>query len=186
MIVALSLWALAACGGGDDADPGAGNPASRLTAAEAKAPLRGAPPELVALREQANEILDQGRQGFEARLAELEGNPVVVNKWASWCGPCREEFPYFQSQAIERGAEVAFLGLLSDDGAGTGASFLSQLPLPYPSYLDPDGEIADSVRAGREFPSTLFVDANGEVVFTRLGPYSDEEALAADIDRYLR
>jgi cytochrome c biogenesis protein CcmG/thiol:disulfide interchange protein DsbE len=183
-VLIVIVIVVAGGGDGDDGDPGAGNPESELTAAEATAPLRDAPPELASLREQANEILDEGREGFEARLAELEGTPVVVNKWASWCGPCREEFPFFQSQAIERGDEVAFLGLLSDDGPDTGASFLDQLPLPYPSYLDPDREIADSFNAGREFPSTLFIDADGEVVFTKLGPYTDEATLAADIEQY--
>ena len=182
-VIAVVALGFAACGGGDD-DGGAGNPKSELTPDQAQAPVKGAPPELAALREQANQILDEGLEGFEARLAELEGTPVVVNKWASWCGPCREEFPFFQAQAIERGDEIAFLGLLSDDGAETGAQFLEELPLPYPSYLDPDKEIADSFNAGREFPSTLFIDASGEVTFTKLGPYTDEAGLAADIDRY--
>jgi cytochrome c biogenesis protein CcmG/thiol:disulfide interchange protein DsbE len=179
---AAAVLALGAtgCGGDDDA----GNPETELSRSEAAEPLRGAPPELVTIRDQANEILDEGRAGFEARLAELEGIPVVVNKWASWCGPCREEFPYFQSQAIEHGDEVAFLGLLSDDGPETGAGFLEQLPLPYPSYLDPDREIANAFEAGREFPATLFIDASGEVTFTKLGPYTDEASLAADIEQY--
>jgi thiol-disulfide isomerase/thioredoxin len=181
--LAAAALGLGACGGGDD-DDGAGNPDSELTADQAQAPVNGAPPELAALREDANQILDEGLDGFESRLAELRGTPVVVNKWASWCGPCREEFPFFQAQAIERGDEVAFLGLLSDDGPDTGAQFLEELPLPYPSYLDPDKEIADSFNAGREFPSTLFVNAEGEVTFTKLGPYTDEAGLAADIDRY--
>jgi cytochrome c biogenesis protein CcmG, thiol:disulfide interchange protein DsbE len=181
--LAMAALALGACGGGDS-DEGAGNPESELTADQAQAPIEEAPQELAALREDANQILDEGLEGFEARLAELEGTPVVVNKWASWCGPCREEFPFFQAQAIEREDEVAFLGLLSDDGAETGAQFLEELPLPYPSYLDPDKEIADSFNAGREFPSTVFIDAAGEVTFTKLGPYTDEASLAADIDRY--
>jgi cytochrome c biogenesis protein CcmG, thiol:disulfide interchange protein DsbE len=181
--LATAALALGACGGGDS-DEGAGNPESELTADQARAPIEEAPEELAALREDANQILDEGLEGFEARLAELEGTPVVVNKWASWCGPCREEFPFFQAQAIEREDEVAFLGLLSDDGAETGAQFLEELPLPYPSYLDPDKEIADSFDAGREFPSTVFIDAAGEVTFTKLGPYTDEASLAADIDRY--
>ena len=165
-------------------EEGSGGPATELSVDEATTPLDAAPPELVSLREQANEILDQGLEGFEARLAELEGFPVVVNKWASWCGPCREEFPFFQSQAIDRQDEVAFLGLLSDDGPETGADFLAQLPLPYPSYLDADTEIAIAIGAGREVPSTLFIDASGEVTYTKLGPYTDEATLAADIDRY--
>ena len=181
--LATAALALGACGGGDS-DEGAGNPESELTPDQAQAPIEEASQELAALREDANQILDKGLEGFEARLAELEGTPVVVNKWASWCGPCREEFPFFQAQAIEREGEVAFLGLLSDDGAETGAQFLEELPLPYPSYLDPDKEIADSFNAGREFPSTVFIDAAGEVTFTKLGPYTDEASLAADIDRY--
>ena len=182
-VIAAGALGLAACGGDDDGGD-AGNPESVLAPPEAEAPIEDAPPELAALREQANQILDEGLEGFQARLAELEGTPVVVNKWASWCGPCREEFPFFQAQAIEREDEVAFLGLLSDDGAETGAQFLEELPLPYPSYLDPDKEIAESFEAGREFPSTLFIDATGEVTFTKLGPYTDEASLAADIDRY--
>src|SRR5687767_7799655 len=109
----------AACGGEDETvDPGSANPDSELTLEEAQAPAKKAPPELVAVRDQANEILDEGQEEFEARLAEFEeaGIPVVINKWASWCGPCREEFPEFQSQAIERGSEVAFIGLLANDG----------------------------------------------------------------------
>jgi cytochrome c biogenesis protein CcmG, thiol:disulfide interchange protein DsbE len=183
-VLVLALVVVLVVASRDDEGSGPGNPESELTAAEAQAPLRDAPAELVALRDQANEILDEGMEGFEARLAELRGTPVVVNKWASWCGPCREEFPFFQSQAIERGDEIAFLGLLSDDGPDTGATFLEQLPLPYPSYLDPDREIADEFDAGREFPSTLFFSADGEVTFTKIGPYTDEETLAADIDSY--
>ncbi len=183
---ALATLALgvAACGDEDDSGSGPGNPETELTAAEATAPLAGGKQELIALREQANRILDQGPDGFRDRLAELEGIPVVVNKWASWCGPCREEFPFFQSQAIERQAEVAFLGLLSDDGPDTGATFLEELPLPYPSYLDQDLEIANSLDAGREFPATIFIGASGEIVFTKLGPYQDEAGLAADIDQH--
>jgi cytochrome c biogenesis protein CcmG, thiol:disulfide interchange protein DsbE len=178
-LIALVVVALVTRG-----DDDSGVPATELSAEEAAEPLTDAPPELVALRGQANEILDEGIDGFEARLAELEGVPVVVNKWASWCAPCREEFPYFQSQAIEHEDEVAFVGLLSDDGPETGAEFLAELPLPYPSYLDPDKAIANSIGAGREFPSTLFIDASGEVTYTKLGPYTDEASLAADIDRY--
>ena len=155
----------AGCGGGeaDTVDPGSANPDSALTLEEAQAPVKKAPPELVAIRDEANEILDEGTEGFDARLAELEaaGIPVVVNKWASWCGPCREEIPDFQAQAIERGDEVAFLGLLSDDGPETGETFLSELPASrIPSYLDSDQEIAYDLDIARERSRPpLFIDS---------------------------
>jgi len=173
------------CGSDDDADtvdPGSASSESAITLEQARAKVDGTP-ELALLRRQANEILDGGVSDFGARIEELKGTPIVVNKWASWCGPCREEFPYFQSQAIER-EDVAFVGILSNDGPDTGASFLEQLPLPYPSYLDSDIKIADSLDIGREFPATVFIDRSGEVTHTKLGPYTSEEDLAADIERY--
>ena len=174
---------LAACG----SESGAGNPDSKLSVDEATAPLEGAPPQLAAIRADANRILDGGTPAFEARLAELKGIPVVVNKWASWCGPCRLEFPYFQSQAEKRGGEIAFLGVGADDSIDALETFLEQLPLPYPSYYDPDLEISKEFGGPtRAFPSTAFYDRSGELVFTRPGVYEDEAALAADIDRYAR
>jgi cytochrome c biogenesis protein CcmG, thiol:disulfide interchange protein DsbE len=176
--VLLVTLALAACG-----DDDAGNPDSSLTPDEAQAPLEGAPPQLAAIRDQANELLDGGNDAFGQRLTELKGTPVVVNKWASWCGPCRLEFPFFQSQAQERGVEIAFLGVLSNDSEAAGATFLEELPLPYPSYLDPDQEIAREIKS-IAFPATAFYDRSGELVYTKQGQYEDEAALAADIDRY--
>ncbi len=184
VIVALGTG----CGGGesDTVDPGSANPDSAVSLEEAQAPVKEAPPELVAIREEANEILDEGLEDFNARLAELEeaGVPVVINKWASWCAPCREEFPDFQTQAIERGDEIAFLGLLSNDGPETGETFLTGLPLPYPSYLDSDQDIAGDLGISREFPTTVIIGSDGEIAYTKYGQYPDEEALAADIQEY--
>ncbi|MDP9187614.1 MAG: TlpA family protein disulfide reductase, partial [Actinomycetota bacterium] len=148
-------------------------------------PVEGAPPALAAVREQANELLDGGDEAFQQRLDQLQGTPVVVNKWASWCGPCRLEFPYFQSQATERGSEVAFLGVGGNDSEAALATFLEQLPLPYPTYVDPDLEIAKELGGlTQAFPATAFYDSSGELVFTYNGSYTSEEDLAADIDRY--
>jgi cytochrome c biogenesis protein CcmG, thiol:disulfide interchange protein DsbE len=183
LAVLAAALALAACG----SDDGAGNPDSKLTLEQATAPLEDASPQLTGIRDQANQLLDEGAEGFETRLAELEGTPVVVNKWASWCGPCRLEFPFFQSQASKRAKEIAFLGVGSNDSEEGLTGFLEQLPLPFPSYYDPDFAIAKQLGGPTQaFPSTTFYDRSGELVFTHPGPYTDEADLAADIDQYAR
>jgi cytochrome c biogenesis protein CcmG/thiol:disulfide interchange protein DsbE len=166
-----------------DGEEESGYPESELTLEEATAPLPDAPPELQAIRAEANQILDGGLGAFEERLAELEGTPVVINKWASWCGPCITEFPHLQQAAVERGAEVAFLGLDFDDGEEAAATFLERLPVPYPTYADPDGDLSRSLEADY-IPSTVFVGADGEVKQRKFGPYTSLDDLLADIDRY--
>ena len=179
----FAVFALAACGSDDDA----GNPESNLTLEEATAPLEGASPQLAAVREDANQVLDEGVEGYEERIAELKGTPVVVNKWASWCVPCRREFPWLQNEAIEHERDVAFLAVGGNDSEDALETFLEELPLPYPTYYDPDLEIAEGFGGPRQaFPATAFYDSSGELVYTHFGVYEDEEALAADIERYAR
>jgi cytochrome c biogenesis protein CcmG, thiol:disulfide interchange protein DsbE len=146
--------------------------------------LAAAPPRLAALYENGNEILDGGLDAFERQLERLRGFPVVVNKWASWCGPCRAEFPHLQAQAAEHLDEVAFIGVDSDDSRDAAETFLRDHPVPYPSFFDPDLDIARSIDAEREFPATIFFDREGEIVNVRRGVYATEEELAADIRRY--
>jgi cytochrome c biogenesis protein CcmG/thiol:disulfide interchange protein DsbE len=153
--------------------------------ATAKRELAGAPAPLAALHAQSAELLSGGVPAFEKRLAELKGHPVVINKWASWCNPCRAEFPVFQQLATERGREVAFLGLNAGDSEQPARKFLSQYPIPFPSYEDPDEEIARELKAPANYPITLFVDARGKTAFIHQGGYTSKEQLAADVDRYL-
>ena len=77
--------------------------------------LAGSPAPLAALHGQANELLPGGTDAYEQRIAALRGYPVVVNVWASWCGPCRFEFPILQKLSARYGKRVAFLGVDSQD-----------------------------------------------------------------------
>lgn len=131
-------------------------------------------------------FIDGGRAAFEARIDAERGRPVVVNKWASWCGPCRLEFPFFRSQAQKRRGEVAFLGVNSNDNRGAAEDFLREEPVPYPHFSDPDLEVAASFNAVQAFPSTAFYDAKGKLAFVHQGGYASEKKLAHDIERYTR
>jgi thiol-disulfide isomerase/thioredoxin len=144
------------------------------------------PAALGRLHEQANTLLGGGTVAFEARLHALRGHPVVVNKWASWCSPCRAEFPVFQQVATARGKQVAFLGLDANDKAPAAEKFLSARPLPYPSYQDPGQKLSRSLQAPDVAPVTVFLDAKGKTAFIHSGQYTSARQLSGDIDRYLR
>ena len=178
-IALVAALGLAACG----SSGGAGNPESRLSVEQATAPLENAPAPLAAIRAQANQLLDGGTDAFDGRISELRGFPVVVNDWASWCGPCRFEFPFFQSQAAKRAGAVAFLGVDSDDSESAAEQFLSDLPLPYPSYSDPDRTIRQDLHAVG-YPTTAFYDRDGKLVYTHQGQYRSEDDLVADLNQY--
>jgi cytochrome c biogenesis protein CcmG, thiol:disulfide interchange protein DsbE len=168
--------ALAACGSDDE-------PRSvRID----RSKLSGAPAPLAELHSQGGLLLDGGADAFAARLEALRGYPVVVNKWASWCGPCRFEFPFFQRQAVERAKRVAFIGVNSDDNDGNAKKFLRQYPVPFPSYKDPNLEVAAEFNAVQAFPSTAFYDSKGKLAFVHQGNYATEAKLAEDLDRYAR
>ena len=176
---AVVVLALPACGSGSGGDYGGKAPDY------AKA-LAGAPRPLAKLYDQADQLLPGGADAFQQRLAELRGHPVVVNKWASWCGPCREEMPWLQRQVAERGKRIAFIGVDSRDSDSAAKEFLNEFPVPYPSYTDPDQDIALLINATIGTPATAIYDSSGKQVHVQQGQYASQDALAADIQRYAR
>jgi len=178
-LFALALLAFAATGcGSSQSEEGDRQPPDYERA------LAGAPAPLGALHEQAGELLPGGVDAYEKRIAALRGYPIVVNVWASWCGPCRFEFPVLQKLSARYGKRVAFLGVDSQDSADAASTFLREEPVPYPSYSDPDEEIADSLGATLGLPDTAFYDRRGELVYLKQGPYAEDAELEADVRRY--
>ena len=163
--------------GGDEPGP---------SLAQAKKRLAGAPAPLAALHAQSSELLGGGKDAFAARLRALRGYPVVVNKWGSWCSPCRAEFPALQRESVRQGKRVAFLGVDGQDNDVNAREFLDKYPVAYPSYVDGDLSIAKSFGAVQGFPSTVFYDRKGKIAYIKQGSYPNESALARDIRRYAR
>jgi cytochrome c biogenesis protein CcmG/thiol:disulfide interchange protein DsbE len=180
-LVAVLVIGLTQAGGDSARDQAA--PAFDL--AQAKRQLAGAPAPLAALYEQSSTILDGGVKAFQSRIDGLAGHPAVVNKWASWCRPCRAEFPIFQQVATDHGKQLAFLGVNAGDKRPAAEKFLATRPLPYPSYEDPHEEIAQDLKIPKFFPMTLFLDARGKTAFIHTGEYTSRKDLEADIERYL-
>jgi thiol-disulfide isomerase/thioredoxin len=134
----------------------------------------------------ASRLIPGGRAELERRLRATRGRPVVVNQWASWCGPCRAEFPLFQRVAVRLRGEVAFLGVNSKDSEDDAAAFLRRFPTPYAHVVDPDARAARAIGGGRAWPTTAFYDARGRRAFTHQGQYAKEADLLRDIERYAR
>jgi len=178
VVAGLSTALLAGCGSSTSGgDYGGKHPAY------AKA-LAGSPAPLAALHAQADRLLPGETAAFEKRIASLKGYPVVVNMWASWCGPCRFEFPTLQKLSARYGKRVAFLGVDSQDSNAAAATFLKEAPVPYPSYTDPDKKIAAALHATLGLPDTAFYDRAGRLVYLKQGPYTNPSDLQADVQRY--
>jgi cytochrome c biogenesis protein CcmG/thiol:disulfide interchange protein DsbE len=162
---------------------GAGNPQSAADEADFERALADAPARLARLYAGGDRLIPGGADELHRQLAAVRGYPAVVNVWASWCGPCRFEFPFLQLAAIEHGDRVAFIGVDSFDDDASARTFLDELPLPYPSVTDPDREVWPELSL-RGLPATAFYDSDGERVHVRPGPYTTVDELEADIERY--
>ena len=176
-VLAVLSTAVVGCGSGGHAGGSAEHP-------DYAAALRGAPPPLARLYREGDRLLPGGPSAYQSRLRSLRGYPIVVNDWASWCGPCRQEVPLFARAAARFGRRVAFLGVDVKDNPPAARTFLRTRPLPYPSFADPDERITSAQRPATGYPRTAFYDRRGDLTYLKLGPYTSIASLAADVRRY--
>ncbi len=117
----------------------------------------------------------------ELSLADLEGRVVIVNFWASWCGPCRIEQPDLNAvHALLPDAEVILIGVNIEDTEANALAHLAEFDVPYLSLFDPVNELAGrfSGIGARTIPTTLFLDTEGRVAARLLG-LTDTREIAA-------
>jgi cytochrome c biogenesis protein CcmG, thiol:disulfide interchange protein DsbE len=121
----------------------------------------------------------------ELELASLRGKAVVLNFWASWCGPCKDETPLLQ-EAWKRweGKDVVFVGIDVKDFRGDAKDFLARYGVTYPNVYDGKGSTVGRYGV-TGFPETYFLDASGKVRYRIAGPVEDAAELDAGIERAL-
>lgn len=101
-------------------------------------------------------------------LSALAGRPVLVNLWATWCGPCRDEMPLLQAAHLRHGDQVQFLGVNTQDTTDAAAAFLPDVGVTYPQVVDPDGDLLDHLRIPG-LPVTVLLDADGRITAQHIG-----------------
>ena len=126
----------------------------------------------------APDLAIRSLDGTTVSLSSLRGRPVVLNFWASWCAPCREEGPVLVAAASRYGDRVAFVGADIQDSEGAARSFDSELGVSYPSGPVTSGSAASYGVTGP--PETFFIDSQGRVTARFTGPLD-----AGALDRYL-
>ncbi|HUA04942.1 MAG TPA: redoxin domain-containing protein [Solirubrobacteraceae bacterium] len=144
--------------------------------------LAGSPPPLASLHQQADQLLGN-QSALAERIRALRGYPIVINAWASWCGPCRSEFGLFAAASASYGRRVAFLGADTDDSAADAHTFLAAHPVSYPSYQTTTSDLS-SLAPIQGLPTTIFISPAGKVVYVHTGQYDSEGTLDQDISSY--
>jgi cytochrome oxidase Cu insertion factor (SCO1/SenC/PrrC family) len=150
----------------------------------ARAELAGSPASLAAIHGQAGQLLSSDAS-LSARVHALRGYPIIVNAWASWCPPCRSEFPLFGAAAARFGRRVAFLGVDTNDESGGARSFLARHPVSYPSYQSTSAGLGWLANI-EAMPTTIFITPRGRVAEVHSGQYDTETTLTDDIQRLLK
>lgn len=113
--------------------------------------------------------------GKTARLSDYKGQVVMINFWASWCGPCREEMPILEDiYSTYKKAGFVLLGVTIDENPKDAKGFLKSSPVSFPILLDSTGKVADTYN-NQAMPSSYFIDRNGNLAYLHKGYRKGEE-----------
>lgn len=112
-------------------------------------------------------------EGQDVRLADLRGRPVVMNFWATWCAPCKEEMPLLNQYAEKYADQMVVLGVNSGEMEDIVAPFVEEYALGFPILMDTTNAVSDTYYV-RSYPMTFFVDSEGVLRAQHLGMLSEK------------
>ncbi|MEZ4372964.1 MAG: TlpA disulfide reductase family protein [Polyangiaceae bacterium] len=132
----------------------------------------------------ALEVIHEGDEGSRIRLSNLKGKPVLLDFWASWCGPCRMQAPIVDQIAREYGEQLHVVGVDTGDALEPAQVFAKQAKLSYPCVFDPDGAAAKSYGVST-LPTLVLIDKEGSVRLVR-SSVMQRDALKEAVDQLLQ
>ncbi|MBW8011454.1 MAG: redoxin domain-containing protein [Chloroflexi bacterium] len=165
-VVGIFMLTLAACSSVDSIQDSDGVKALELEVAPVKGAL-------------APDFELEGLDGELVSLSDYRGRVVLVNFWATWCGPCRFEMPALQSRYERYAPEFEILAVDNDESAEAVDAFFKELGLSFKALLDPGGDTQELYRV-RGYPSSVFVDADGVIQIIHIGMMTEGQ-----LDGYL-
>ena len=131
----------------------------------------------------ASDITVYTADGTAVKLSDFKGKPVVLNFWASWCGPCKSEMPAFQAAYQAQGADIQFLMVNLTDGVSetveVASGFIAEAGYTFPVFYDTSAA-ANGAYGVSAIPATFFIDADGCLVDSHTGAMD-----AATLQNYL-
>ena len=124
-------------------------------------------------------------QEGQVSLSDYAGQPVVLNFWATWCGPCKMEQPVLDWAAQTYKGKAVFIGIVFEDTEANTRKFLAQTGAAYPQVYDPKSTVAvDYAVSG--VPETYFINRQGIIVKKYIYPFSSPDEFAAQIEEIIK
>ena len=128
---------------------------------------------IVEVEKQAPVFELEDMQGNLVNLEDLQGQIVVLNFWATWCGPCVEEMPMLERYQSQH-PEILLIGINKEEERSKVQKFLDETGFSYLNLLDPRAQVAEQYRV-MTLPSTFFIDENGMIRFQHIGVLSEDQ-----------
>ncbi|TFG76593.1 MAG: TlpA family protein disulfide reductase [Thermodesulfobacteriales bacterium] len=112
----------------------------------------------------------------EIGLENFKGKPIVINFWATWCGPCKQEIPFFEKTWKEyKDKGVVFIGIDVMDDKENAVEFIETLGISYTNLYDPSGKTSNAYGVVA-LPATFFIDKNGNIAVKHYGSFLGSDA----------
>ena len=113
--------------------------------------------------------------GSLAELTDFRGRYVLLNFWASWCGPCRGETPALQALFEQTAPRMVVVGVNQQESAGDARAFAESFGVTYPIALDADGRVSSAYRVSTGLPVSFLIDPEGVIRQVRLGALTEQD-----------